>query len=415
MGKRDLVKKASEYVFLLFKEKLSSEFVYHDYTHSLEVAETCREIAEGMKLSDSDLEIVTLAGWFHDAGYVRQAECHEEAGAEIAEEFLKGEFFPDEKTELVKKCILATKIPQRPGGLLEEIVCDADISHTGKKNFFERSDLLRYEWGQTRNRFFSETEWLKLNEEFMNSHGFHTRYAKVEFEGQRTANYIKLQRKIRKAQQKEELLHLKEDEKTQKHLQKQERQNKPERGIETMFRITATNHIRLSSMADNKSHIMISVNTIIISIVITLLVRKLDANPHLIIPTFLLLATSLLSIVFATLATRPKITSGTFTREDIKEKRANLLFFGNFFNMQLDDFEWGMKEMMNDSDYLYGSMIKDFYFLGKVLGQKYRYLNICYSVFMFGMIISVLAYFVAVLLYPGTDLNMLGFLSVFSK
>jgi hypothetical protein len=76
--------------------------------------------------------------------------------------------------------------------------------------------------------------------------------------------------------------------------------------------------------------------------------------------------------------------------------------------MNLNDFEWGMKEMMNDSEYLYGSMIKDFYYLGIVLGKKYKYLRICYNIFMYGMIVVIAAYVIAILTYPNPtviDLN----------
>jgi hypothetical protein len=97
-------------------------------------------------------------------------------------------------------------------------------------------------------------------------------------------------------------------------------------------------------------------------------------------------------IVFAILSTRPKVTSGVFTREQIEQKKANLLFFGNFYKMHEDDFEWGVNEMMNDADYLYNSLIRDLHSLGKVLGRKYRFLRISYSVFMYGIILSVLAY-----------------------
>jgi hypothetical protein len=61
-----------------------------------------------------------------------------------------------------------------------------------------------------------------------------------------------------------------------------------------------------------------------------------------------------------------------------------------------------MEEMMKDRDYLYGSMIKDFYYLGQVLGKKYKYLRICYTIFMYGIIISVIAFAIAIIFYPGT-------------
>jgi hypothetical protein len=145
---------------------------------------------------------------------------------------------------------------------------------------------------------------------------------------------------------------------------------------------------------------MITVNTLLLGAIATLLSRKLDSNPHLIIPTIVLSAVSLATLVYAILATRPSVSSGTFTIEDIKNKQTNLLFFGNFHNMKLEDFTWGMNEMMNDGDYLYGSMIKDFYSLGQVLGRKYKLLRICYNIFMYGMVVSIVLFIIFILLYP---------------
>jgi hypothetical protein len=138
---------------------------------------------------------------------------------------------------------------------------------------------------------------------------------------------------------------------------------------------------------------MLSVNAIVISILISNLLPKLNSeNKELVIPTIMLTATCLGSMIFATLSTRPKVTEGTVTKEAIKQRKANLLFFGNFYNMPLDDFQWGVNEMLKDPDFLYSSMSRDLYFLGKVLAQKYKYLSICYNIFMYGLIISVLAF-----------------------
>ena len=100
----------------------------------------------------------------------------------------------------------------------------------------------------------------------------------------------------------------------------------------------------------------------------------------------------LISIIFAILSTRPKLTKGNTTREDVENKRANLLFFGNFHKMEMNDFSWGFMEMMKDREFLYGSLIRDLYFLGKVLGRKYFLIRIAYTVFMWGIIISVLSF-----------------------
>ena len=170
------------------------------------------------------------------------------------------------------------------------------------------------------------------------------------------------------------------------------------RGVQTMFKNSASNHQRLSVMADNKAFIMISVNSIIISVVIGLLIGKLVQNSYLIWPTMLLLCVSVVTIIYSVLATRPNVPKGTFTMEQVEKKTVNLLFFGSFYNMELKDFQYGIDQMMNDSEFLYGSFVKDIYWQGKVLGRKFRLLRKSYDIFMYGLAASVLAYLVAALL-----------------
>lgn len=173
----------------------------------------------------------------------------------------------------------------------------------------------------------------------------------------------------------------------------------PTRGIETMFRTTSKSHMELSAIADNKANIMISINSIILSVLVSVLIRKLEEYPHMTIPAVLLTVVCLTTIVFAVLATRPNVTKGRFEREDIINKKANLLFFGNFHQMKLEDYQWGMKEMLKDADYLYGSMIKDIYYLGAVLGKKYRLLRVSYTIFMFGFVLAILGFIFAELFF----------------
>jgi hypothetical protein len=178
---------------------------------------------------------------------------------------------------------------------------------------------------------------------------------------------------------------------------KNRKETKVERGIDTMFRTTLNNHNNLSGLVDNKANILLSVNAIIISVSLTTIIPKLDnpSNAHLILPTLILIVTSVIAITFAILATRPTITKGSFTRKEVDEKKVNLLFFGNFYKMPYEDYNWAMNELMKDKEYVYNSMIKDLYHLGIVLEKKYRLLRVAYTIFMFGIIISVLAFLIA--------------------
>lgn len=432
MAQSDIIKKAEEFIDTFFREKLSPKLIYHNFGHTVDTVEHARKIAKKSGLSDDELEIVTLASWFHDAGYVEAYKGHEDRSIEIAGKFLMENNYPEEKTKKVLGCIEATKMPQTPKNLVEQVMCDADLIHLGLEDFFEYSDLLKTEWEKNNIIKVDDAEWHKISVELLSSHKFFTPYARKKFEPQQTINLLKAQKSYKKKLgqledeaskkakleldkqkleiEKEKIGLKKNDDRfeleKEKLAMKKEAAKVAERGIETMFRNTVRTHVEFSAMADSKANIMISINTLIIGIIVTGLLRKLVEYPYLTIPTFILMAVCLVCIVFAVFVTRPKITSGLFTREDIKMKKTNLLFFGNFFNMPLVDFEWGMNELMHDKDYLYNSMIKDFYFLGQVLGRKYRNLRICYNIFMYGLIIAVLAYVIAFMLNPSQGVNL---------
>jgi hypothetical protein len=182
-----------------------------------------------------------------------------------------------------------------------------------------------------------------------------------------------------------------------KKKKKEKKSEKQEKAIDTMLKTTLNNHSNLSRFVDNKASILLSVNAIIISVSLSTIIPKLDnaANAHLIIPTLILIVFSVISIICAILATRPRITKGSFTRNEVDEKKANLLFFGNFYKMPYEDYNWAMNELMKDREYIYNSMIKDLYHLGLVLEKKYRLLRVTYNIFMFGIVISVLAFLIA--------------------
>ena len=392
----DILKQAEVYVSTLLTEKLPRWAVYHNLTHTEQTVAATKEIGEGSSLSKAELEVALVAAWFHDVGYLDVVEGHEERSCDIAVHFLRSRNYPQPRLDQVLACIRATKVPQSPQNLLEQVVCDADMIHLGKKKFFERSSLLRMELELRSEETLNDLDWLLKNVEFAAAGNFHTDYARAEFSGRREKNLITLQDLLREERERSEQVTAKQ----QKAMVKEEKEKKPERGIETMFRVVPKNHLDLTALADHKSNILIGTNGTILAIVFSLLVSKLDTHPYLLIPTIIIIAVTITTMVFAILATRPNVTGGTFSREDIRQKKVNLLFFGNFHKSSLEDFDWGMREMMKDSDYLYGSMIKDLYFLGKVLGAKFHYLRIAYTIFMWGLIVAVIAFSIAMLTAP---------------
>jgi hypothetical protein len=323
--------------------------------------------------------------------------------------FLSQFDLPDSDLDLVTRCIMATRLPYKPKDLLEEIICDADLSHLGKQTYWDRTGRLRQEVLLTRGKIPTEQEWVRMEIDFLSNHRYFTEAAE-ELYNPRKLKHIK---QLRKQQLRLDPAGVASVDdlarKDKQHSKEALDAGKPKakaylsdsevgRGVETMYRTTYRTHINLSGMADSKANIMLSINAIVISVAIPQLFPRFEQYPQIMVPTILLLVVCVTAMVLAILSTRPKITEGKFTREDIDTRKANLLFFGNFYNMKLDDYHWGMMEMIKDKDFLYTSMTKDLYFLGKVLAKKYKYLSYCYTIFMYGIIGVVLAFTLAFIL-----------------
>ena len=168
----------------------------------------------------------------------------------------------------------------------------------------------------------------------------------------------------------------------------------PNRGIQSYFRSIYRVHINLSAIADNKANIMISVNAILISVLISLLsYRNLsETNPTIMVPVLVFIVAGLASLIFAVLSARPKITYPNKGITDRNLLKRNAIFFGSYVTMKLDQYEDIMDEIFQDGKLIYGNMIRDMYYLGKVLDKKYRYLVISYNIFMIGFAITVLTF-----------------------
>jgi predicted metal-dependent HD superfamily phosphohydrolase len=406
-NKEQLITKARTYVTELFQKSVDPKFTFHNLHHTQQVVAAATEIANHYALNEDDRLVVLLAAWFHDTGFKSgHPEDHEKESIHLATEFLQQHGADEDLIQRVSSCIQATRMPQSPLSQAEKILCDADLYHLGNGEFKKMNQQLRQEQEAYYGKEISKLEWRQRNIEFLESHQYFTDYGQQKLEPQKQ-EWI---RQLRKKQGNKPVAHTEVMEispysyeadikpEADAKAAKADAKN-AERSIQTVFRITTHNHIELSSMADNKAHIMISVNSIIISIMFSVLLGRLEYYPHLAIPALLLALVCVLTIIFAVLATRPNVTGGRFTEDDIRQKKTNLLFFGNFYKMELDEYHWAMNEMLKDKEYIYGSMIKDVYFLGVVLARKYRYLRISYSIFMFGLIISLLAFAIAVLFY----------------
>ena len=392
-----ILKITEEYVSSMFDEYTSECLHFHNLDHTKQVVKRTNEIAAHYELSSRDSLILFIAAWFHDTGYLFVSpHLHEEKSVELMKEFAEKLQLPAEDVDEIAGCIMVTKLPRNPANALQKIMCDADTYHLGTKDFSKYNKILRKEFKCTSPETFSIRIFNDHTIDFFNEHQFYTEYCSQLLNDQKEKNMKKLMKKIK---ENELMADLQGPVNEPKQLAEKRGTKK---GVQTMLRLTSSNHIQLSEMADSKANILISVNAIIISVILTVMLRKLQTDPYLTIPSFLFLAFSVGTIVTAILATRPKLSSGIFMEDDIQNKTTNLLFFGNFHKMQVNQYDKAMRTMMQDPDYLYSSMIQDIYYLGAVLGKKYKLIRLSYNIFMIGIIISVAAFAVAALINAGT-------------
>lgn len=388
----DLIQETEQFVDGYLTANLDPKYLYHNLQHTRRVVKSTKELLDHYDLKTKEKEAILIAAWLHDTGYTEASGDHEARSCKIAREFLEKKQVSTGQIEQVCLLIMATKRQHRPDDMAEEILRDADSSHLGSNSYLETSELLREELALLGIANYTPDEWRDENIKMLQTeHRFYTDYAIENWQKGKEKNL----RKLIKANKERMKIAKKEQ------LKADFKNESPERGIQTMFRVVMQNHLKLSDIADTKANILLSVNAIIISLVLSNLLPKLDnpSNDYLILPTAIFLLFSIASMTMSILATRPNITSGEFSKEDVRQKKVNLLFFGNFYKMKLPDYEWAMQELIKDKTFVYSSMTKDLYYLGQVLNRKYKLLRWTYTIFLIGILLSVISFFVALEFY----------------
>lgn len=376
----NIVTQAEEFVRDLLTRELTNDHRYHNLTHTLRVRENCLTISSKLSLSDEDQEILQLAALFHDTGFTKVYTGHEEVSKEIAKSFLEDQSYDLKRMEKVLRCIEVTRYGVRATTQLEEVIQDADLNNLGNsERYNEVLAGLRHEWKVFLGKEYSDREWHEMNYKFIKNHVYRTEVAQEDFQEPLQENLKSMKKMVKKGKKKG-------------------KQKIAEDGIsnsksaQMMFKTALRNHLDLTNLADNKANIMLSVNALIITIAMPLAASYVADNVQILFPIASLLLTCLVSMIFATLATRPIHMEGRTDASFIENKRSNLFFFGNFYNMKYDEYESGMKQVLRDEEHLESSIMRDLFYLGSTLGEKYRLLRLCYTIFMFGISISVLIF-----------------------
>ena len=387
-----LVEAAQAAVVSLLETQLAPTLTYHTLRHTTTVVKEAQALAAAAGLGPAETEALLVAAWWHDTGYLDAYDGHEYRSMERAATWLTAQGVLVDRVQLVQRLIRATHRDEAAETELQQLLVDADMSNLASDDFQASAELLRTEWEASLGRTYANENWAELQLTFMQAHLYHSEAGKARY----NKNF-----KVNKKTQRDKLRKI--EKKAKKRAEaKTETLAQPKRGIETLFRTMYSNHMKLSDMADKKASMMISLNAVLLSVIITYLGARSSVlgpsfarDPMLAVPMSILLLTSLGSVVTAILSAQPDVTSFKWLKkspEIAANRRVNLLFFGNFTKLSLDNFQAGVRDLMREKDMLYTNMVTDIYYLGEVLARKYGLLRKSYSIFMVGLILTVLSF-----------------------
>lgn len=392
----NILSAASQQVLNTSNQQYDTRFLYHSYERTVGIVTMAEEIAAESSISDTSLEIVLLAAWFHETGYFVDVTEAIPKSMDSARDFLSKEGYPKDKLQKVLACINATGDTVNPITIEEQILNDSIAAYTCGENFELHRPLLRLEWELMQNRHLTSFEWQQLQMQTLLQARFYTPYGKLNYAPQVATNIQNQKSKVEKT--KATLLKDGNGADGKVRMYQDIGPKKSGGGIQTFFRTNYRNHINLSAIADNKANIMISVNAILISVIISMLSYRniSQTQPMVLLPVVIFLITGLTSLICAVLSIRPKVTSKHEGLMEMEEAKKNVVFFGNFIHLDLEQYEEAMDAVLRDGELLYGNMVRDLYFLGKVLDKKYRYLTMSYNIFMVGFVATVITFLIAI-------------------
>jgi len=390
-----LILKAKEFVFEYHNNRAEQKgVVFHTLKSTIDFVRLLHGISEGNKISESDHEHIIIAGWFTMTGYTVDYEAAESASKANFQTFARDNSLAQTSMDAISR-LISIYFGHSPITLVEQVYGDAqNVLFYGEGHKVNQS-LREYEVElQTGLQVDSHTLQQQRLHELL-SVQLKTPYAIAQYANRIDQNKLTARKQVAKTS----TLSVESGE---RQLYDGIEDGVPNRGIQSYFRSIYRVHINLSAIADNKANIMISVNAILISVLISLLSYQniTQTNPRILFPVLAFIVTGLTSLIFAVLSARPKVTYPNKDVVDRKVKKRNMIFFGSYVHMKLDEYEDLMDEVFRDGKLIYGNMIRDMYFLGKVLDKKYQFLTISYNIFMVGFAITVIS-FLVLLFLPG--------------
>lgn len=186
---------AKQYAHHRLETELAPSLFYHNFAHTYElVLPAAIKLGKLCGITLEEQKLLEVAASYHDIGFVIQTENHELVGARITAQTLPCFGFNSAQIDAIVGMIMATRLPQSPQNLLEQIMADADLYVLGSDNFFVTSHNLRLEL-EARGEVSTDEEWYKGQIEFLQNHRYFTKSAKLLREPGKQKNMAEIKRR----------------------------------------------------------------------------------------------------------------------------------------------------------------------------------------------------------------------------
>lgn len=389
-------KKAQQFLREYY-ESHHAENIYFSYGFMKRLAKETRLIAKSLDLRHMDYQNAMVATWFRFAGATGITGDRSEISVQLLNDYFKETNYPENNRLIVEEAITSTFENKYAETKVQKAVCDAVNSQVAWPNFFEDIILLREEVNRFEKTERSELFYFSYYRDLFRQKKYYTEYADQNYSIKREKNIQLLEKRIHKLEEEERSRGKKQDKLNGGSL--------TEKSTEDLFKIAFRNYNHLVSVADSKAGLLIRVNSIIISVLLAIVLTKIDRNMFLLLPTIVLLIVCAITIAISILASRPQKTSFS---EDKTSHSYQRFFFGSFdlVDSSFHYANWeGFLGQLNDlftnpKEDVYLEIFKESYNVRKVLLKKFSYLSIAYRVFMVGLLFSIFLFAISLFRHP---------------
>lgn len=386
-----LVEQARQYAWQRFEQHRVPRLVFHSFHFTRDLVDTVGTLSDKSEAPATEKDLAQVAAWLLPLGFLINYHDPIPTSEQEARTFARQQ---DLDPKALEQLIGRVMRKQGPQTLPEQLLSDAYHIVTFIDQYESRHGLMRLEQELMLQRRHDRLEWSQLELQELLGVKLYTPYAREHYEGQLAEHILGRKQRIEKLSRRDSLELIASEGKVVPFQGLEG--GDTARAIQTFFRANYRNHINLSAIADNKANIMISVNSILISVLITFLsYRNIgENNPAILLPVVIFIVSGAASLIFAVLSARPKVTTLNHQGQAAQDLQKNIVFFGNFVHLDLDQYESAMDAMFRSDELMYGNLTRDLYHLGKVLDQKYRFLSVSYTIFMIGFVVTVFTFLV---------------------